>query len=108
MMEMMKKRVFISLPLVTKDLEGLKTRAEKLKTRLNKRGAVAITQFDVCDAIDKNYSYYLGRNIEALIDCDTIYMCEGWSKEKNCQAELHVAVVYGKEIIFERNDWRTL
>lgn len=103
---MMKKRIYISLPITGEDIEKVKARAEEVKVRLTNNGMDAITPFDVCDEKDKPYSYYMGRDIEALIDCDMIYMCKGWHKSKGCQAELHVAVVYEKEIIFESKDWR--
>lgn len=102
----MKKRIYISLPITGEDIEKVKARAEEVKVRLTNNGMNAITPFDVCDEKDKPYSYYMGRDIEALIDCDMIYMCKGRHKSKECQAELHVAVVYEKEIIFESKDWR--
>ena len=63
-----------------------------------------ITPFDVCPEPDKPYSYYMGKDIEALLECDAIYLCEGWQNSKGCMAEFEVARMYGKEIIFER-EW---
>ena len=61
-----------------------------------------ITPFDVCPEPDKPYSYYMGKDIEALLECDAIYLCEGWQNSKGCMAEFEVARIYGKEIIFEK------
>ena len=52
-------------------------------------------------AIEKT-AYYMGKDIEALLECDAIYLCEGWQNSKGCMAEFEVARIYGKEIIFER------
>lgn len=68
----MKKRIYISLPITGEDIEKVKARAEEVKVRLTNNGMDAITPFDVCDEKDKPYSYYMGRDIEALIDCDMI------------------------------------
>lgn len=102
----MKKKIYISLPITGEDIDKVKERAKRVKDRLTKYGMEVITPFDVCDEKDKSYSYYMGKDIEALIDCDAIYMCNGWSKSKGCQAELHIAVVYEKDIEFESKDWR--
>ena len=44
----------------------------------------------------------MGKDIEALLECDAIYMCEGWQNSKGCMAEFEVARIYGKEIMFEK------
>ena len=60
-----------------------------------------ITPFDVCSEPDKSYSYYMGKDIEALLECDAIYLCEGWQNSKGCMAEFEVARIYNKQILFE-------
>lgn len=97
-----KKKIYISLPISGLDLEAVKQRAEEVKKRISNEHIEAITPFDVCDEKDKPYSYYMGRDIEALIECDGVYVCDGWHSSKGCQAEVHVAVVYDKKIVYER------
>ena len=36
------------------------------------------------------------------MECDAIYLCEGWQNSKGCMAEFEVARIYGKEIMFEK------
>lgn len=98
---MKKTKVYISLPISGHDIEQVKKRAEEVKQRIQNDRVEVITPFDVCDEKDRPYSYYMGRDIEALIECDGIYVCNGWHSSKGCQAEVHVAVVYDKKMVFE-------
>lgn len=96
-----KRKVYISIPISGHDIEDVKKRAEEVKKRISSSSIEAITPFDVCDEEGKPYSYYMGKDIEALIGCDGIYVCDGWHSSKGCQAEVHVAVVYDKKMVFE-------
>lgn len=106
------KRVYISLPISGYDLGERKKYANEAKVlvaRLLQEDAIeeykqfqnTITPFDVCPKPDKPYSYYMGKDIETLLECDAIYMCKGWQKSKGCMAEFAVANIYGKDIIIE-------
>ena len=107
---MKRKRIYISIPISGHDLEEVKAKARVVRVRLLydvfglKKGQHrpdVITPFDVCPEPDKPYSYYMGEDIEALLECDAIYLCEGWQNSKGCMAEFGVARIYGKEIMFE-------
>ena len=107
---MKRKRIYISIPISGHDLEKVKEKARNISERLLwdvfelKKGQHrpdVITPFDVCPEPDKPYSYYMGKDIEALLECDAIYLCEGWQNSKGCMAEFEVARIYGKEIMFE-------
>ena len=107
---MKRKRIYISIPISGHDLEEVKAKARVVRVRLLydvfglKKGCHrpdVITQFDVCSEPDKPYSYYTGKDIEALLECDAIYLCSGWQISKGCMAEFEVARIYGKEIMFE-------
>ena len=93
------------------DLEEVKTKARIVSERLlwdvfelkkGRHRPDVITPFDVCPEPDKPYSYYMGKDIEVLLECDAIFLCEGWQNSKGCMAEFEVARIYGKEIMFER------
>ena len=107
---MKRKRVYISIPISGHDLEEVKAKARDIREwvlwdefGLEKgfHRPDVITPFDVCPEPDKPYSYYMGKDIEALLECDAIYLCEGWQHSKGCMAEFEVARIYGKEIMFE-------
>jgi hypothetical protein len=97
----MKKKIYISIPITGKDIDLVKTKSLFAKFRLQSKEVECITPFDICDEKDKSYSYYMGKDIECLLECDAIYMCKGWQDSKGCMAEFEVARIYGKEIIFE-------
>ena len=107
---MKRKRIYISIPISGHDLEEVKEKARGIRKclLLNEfdwekgwNSTDVITPFDVCSEPDKPYSYYMGKDIEALLECDAIYLCEGWQNSKGCMAEFEVARIYGKEIMFE-------
>lgn len=107
---MKRKRIYISIPISGHDLEEVKAKARDIRERLLwdvfelKKGQNhpdVITPFDVCPEPDKSYSYYMGKDIEALLECDAIFLCKGWQNSKGCMAEFEVAKIYGKEIKFE-------
>lgn len=98
------KRIYVSLPISGHDLDERKAEAEHIKSKLNFCGLSiieVITPFDVCPEADKPYSYYMGKDIEALLECDAIFLCKGWQNSKGCMAEFEIARIYGKQIIFE-------
>ena len=103
------KRIYLSLPI--KDT-GYTTKermkyADELRKLLELRygvrneNVIVITPFDVNENEDKDsYARKMGNDIEALLECDAIYLCEGWQNSKGCMAEFEVARIYGKEIMF--------
>ena len=107
------KRIYLSLPISGYPINQRKEYAYQVKRELecehyagwgyfkDEDGIQIVTPFDVCPEKDKSYSYYMGRDIEALLECDAIYLCEGWQNSKGCMAEFEVARIYGKEIIME-------
>lgn len=98
------KRIYVSLPISGYDLAERKQYARLVEMRLVEempKPLQVITPFTVCPDSDKPYSYFMGKDIEALLECDTIYMCKGWQNSKGCMAEFEVAKIYGKEIIIE-------
>ena len=98
------KRIYVSLPISGYDLDERKLYAIWVKNLIKDKYPKAtevITPFNVCPEADKSYSYYMGKDIEALLECDTVYFCEGWQNSRGCMAEFEVAKIYGKEIIFE-------
>ena len=105
------KRIYLSLPIkdtgyTTK--ERMKYADEvrrllELRYGVRNENVIVITPFDVNENEDKDsYARKMGNDIEALLECDAIYLCDGWQNSEGCMAEFEVARIYGKEIIFER------
>ena len=108
-------KVYVSLPISGQPIEKRMAYAEQVKRELecsyrcgwgySKFGDKLniITPFDVNENEDKDsYARKMGNDIEALLECDAIYLCEGWQNSKGCMAEFEVARIYGKEIMFEK------
>lgn len=107
-------KVYISLPISGQPIKERMAYAEQVKKELectyrrtwgySKFGDKLniITPFDVNENEDKDsYARKMGNDIEALLECDAIYLCEGWQNSKGCMAEFEMARIYGKEIILE-------
>lgn len=99
------KRVYISLPISGRPIEEAKAEAEKAKKTLTKNGYEPISPFDVVTEIPEGmserqaYAYCMGKDIEALLQCDGIYLCDGHQFSKGCQLEVEAARLYGIEIV---------
>jgi hypothetical protein len=94
-------KIYISLPITGHDIETVKARAATIKQFLSSEWNEVITPFDVCPETDKPYSYYLGRDIEALLECDAVFMADGWQSSKGCTLEYNAAMLYGKNVFTE-------
>lgn len=93
------RKVYISIPITGYDLEERKCTANEIKKLFIADHYEAITPFDVCNEKDNSYSYRMGKDIEALLECSHIYFVDGWKKSKGCRAEKAIADIYGiKEI----------
>lgn len=92
-------KVYISIPITDHDYEKQKALANKIKTQFEKVGDETITPFDVAPEKDKPYSYYMGRDIEALLECDAVYFCKGHENSKGCRLEFAAALTYNKTIM---------
>lgn len=54
---------YISLPITGHPIEEVKLRAANAKALLTAPGVEVITPFDICPEPDKDYAYYMGRDI---------------------------------------------
>lgn len=50
---------------------------------------------------DELYPYYMGKDIQKVMECDAILMCKNWKVSKGCNLEHTAAEIYKKTIIFE-------
>ena len=96
----MKKKIYISLP-ITRYEDLAKLRAEVRQKELGQKGFDAVTPFDVSPDSNASYAEHMGRDIQALLECDAVYFCRGWQDSKGCQAEYEVAKIYSKQMVFE-------
>lgn len=97
----MNKKVYISIPISGKDINQVKLYLDLVKNGIKSSGSDPITPFDVSPDSNASYAEHMGKDIQALLECDAIFFCRGWQNSKGCQAEFEVAKIYGKQMIFE-------
>ncbi len=97
----MKKKVYISIPISGKDITEVKLHLDIVKNGLVSNGYEPVTPFDVSPDSNASYAEHMGRDIQALLECDAVYFCRGWQDSKGCQAEYEVAKIYDKQMVFE-------
>jgi hypothetical protein len=51
---------------------------------------------------DKSWESYMREDLKALLDCDSIYMLNGWNDSKGANLEYHIAISLGLEVIYEK------
>lgn len=103
--------IYISLPMASVEntvreryIDAVnKIKSNKELSNYEIRGPVNILDFTengLKETRKHKYSWYMGRDIEVLLDCQAIYMTNGWENSKGCNAELAIAKIYGLKIYF--------
>lgn len=95
--------LYISIPITGRPIHEAVAHAERIKAKLSSYDHRCITPFDVCSDGDKPYSYYMGKDIEALLkdDIDGAVFGSGFHDSKGCMLEHAAAKIYGKHIVYE-------
>lgn len=104
----MSKSVYISLPITGFPLTQVKRKAGQIKRLLQAKGFIPLSPLDIAPEPDKPISYYMGRDIMALMECQAVFFCRGWEKSNGCLLEYHAAQIYGLERIFEEGTEKPL
>lgn len=94
------KKVFISTPITGFEIKQVRANCNNAKEILKAQypNIEFISPFDIDWVPDMPDSWYMGRDIEALIDCDAIISMNGWIKSKGCLVERFTANIYGLKI----------
>lgn len=98
---MEKKKVYVSLPISGHDINWVKKKAERAAQYLRDKGYEPVTPFDVSQDENASYAEHMGKNINALLDCDAVFFLRGWEQSKGCQLERHAAIIYDKEMMHD-------
>ena len=96
-----RKKIYISLPITGLDKDTVISKANDRKKLISFKGYEPVTPFDVSPDSNASYAEHMGRDIQALLECDAVYFCRGWQDSKGCQAEYEVAKIYSKQMVFE-------
>lgn len=87
-------KVFVSLPITGKE-EWARQEAARVKGILEGKGFEVVTPFGCAPEPDRKIGYYMGRCIEALLDCTVICQHPEWYKSQGCRVEEAASKVYG-------------
>lgn len=87
-------KVFVSLP-ITGKVEAARKEAARVKQELERIGYEVITPFECAPDPDRHISYYMGRCIEALLQCDRICQAPECDSSNGCAVEAYTAKMYG-------------
>lgn len=93
-----KKMMYLSLPITGRKIEKVKEYAKRIKEKWVEKGFDVVTPFEIVPEDGKPYNYYMGKDIEKLLECEGIILCHDWFSSKGCRAECSVAQVYDKII----------
>lgn len=55
----------------------------------------------------KPLSYWIGEDIKLLMECDAVFLCEGYSRSGGCQLEHKCATLYEKTILKQSHTYLT-
>lgn len=91
-------KIYISGPITgIKNFEKNFSKAEK---KLKKIGHEVVNPVKIGEALNNpSYEDYMKADLKALLECDAIYLLDGWSNSKGANAEIKVAVICGIRII---------
>lgn len=98
----MEKKAFISIP-ITGQEELARQRCEKIKKYINDNYPTCevFTPFEVAPEKDMPDSYYMGKDVEQLLNCDIMIQMDGSENSKGCTVEDCIAKTYNIPIIKE-------
>lgn len=95
----MKKRIYISLPIAGKDRSVVEKTADDVAGKLTALG------FDVFNPLRKGIDWDAPREVHIkedllqLLECDAIYLCDGWQRSRGCSLEHQAAEQTGLVIL---------
>ena len=97
----MKIRVYISGAIAHCNLERRRAAFEHAARYLSIKGYEPVNPFENGIPQDAHWTKHMRRDIALLLDCDCIYMLQGWELSKGAKLELDVASSCGIKVMFE-------
>lgn len=94
------QKAYISLPISGKHYYEISRNLGLGCKYLQAEGYQVVTPYDASPNANASYAEHMGKDIQALLECDVVLMMPGWEDSKGCQCEKATAEIYGKEIIY--------
>ena len=100
----MKKKVYISGAIAHYDLKERMATFDHAARYLSIKGYEPVNPFENGVSQDAHWMEHMRRDIALLLECDCIYMLQGWELSKGAKLELDVATSCGLKPMFEEDD----
>ena len=101
---MKKEKIYISGAISHHDISERKAAFSAAARFLSLKGYEAVNPFDNGVSDDADWREHMRADIRMLVDCDGIYMLEGWEQSKGAKLEFDVATSCGLEPMFEERE----
>lgn len=95
------KRIYLSGPISGKDLDERRQVFAKVKKAIEEKGYEVFNPMENGLPHDADTHQHMYRDMCLLLQCDGIYMMEGWLHSKGCKLEFDVATAIGIDVWFE-------
>ena len=102
----MAKKVYISLPIAHYDLEERRAYAQKIEDMLKCFYEEVVNPLKNGIDAEAHWSIHMRKDIQDLLQCDAIYMCQDWQWSHGCKLEHDVATSCGIEVKYEKDSWK--
>lgn len=98
-------RIYISGPIAHYDIIERKARFERAEEAILASGNIAVNPFENGVPDDADWRDHMKADIKMLLECDAVYMLEGWEGSKGCKLELDVATSCGIPVFYHNLCW---
>lgn len=85
-------KIYISIPITGRDENKVREEADNIKAALSRQGHEVVSPFDIYAGKNPTYEDYICYDLRAMLDCDAILFCQGWSDSCGCCIEHDVAL----------------
>lgn len=97
-------KMYISGKITGLPISEAKAKFREAEIMLRKIGVNPVNPFTVCEEIESpgtTWAEYMVKDIEALLDCEAIFMLKNWGESKGARVEYAIAQSLGLKIWHE-------
>lgn len=98
-----RKKIYISGPLSGYDYKERQetfTTIQRILEYMNYEVKNPLGNCSLCDSAKRQN---MREDLKMLLDCDEIFMMDGWNRSQDCLLELNVAVAANMQVLYETN-----
>ena len=93
-------KLYIATPINARPEQGFRNKYKAAQKRVRELKEIIKTdhRFDVNKSQNISEAIAMGNCIQAVMECDAIYLDHAWQSSKGCNLEYRAAKIYDKEI----------